>query len=119
MSLLASKSGPSGFHQSSLTAWIFYPVFPSHIVYTHLKMSEFCVVSEGIKPHDIQNVYHSPSVLCIGFNAIRHLSLGMAMTYGGKFILEEAVKHSERKCVENRRVGFLKPHNLKPLLQPH
>lgn len=58
-------------------------------------MWEFCVVTEGIKAHNIQNGYHSPSVLWIGFNAIRHLSLGMAMTYGGKFILEEAVNHSE------------------------
>lgn len=78
------------------------------------------MVTEGIKPLDIQNVYHSPSVLCTGFNTIRHLSLGMAMTYGGKFTLEEAVKHSERKCAKSRRrVGFFKHHNLKPLLQPH
>lgn len=80
------------------------------------------MTEEDIKPHNIQNGYHSPSVLCIGFTTIRHLSLGMAMTYEGKFILEEAVKHSERML--KTEVGwdfffFFEHHNLKPLLQPH
>lgn len=77
------------------------------------------MVTEGIKPHDIQNGYHSPSVLCIGFATIRHLSLRMAMTYGGKFILEEAVKHSERMLKTEGGWAFFEQHILKPLLQPH
>lgn len=76
--------------------------------YTHLKTSsQFCTVTEGIKPYDIQmyivaQMFHVYFLILLDIFPREWLWHMEANSF-----LEEEVKVSEQKCVQNRRsVGF-------------